>query len=288
MASGESIRFPQLNHTNYAEWALRMEAILIRGGFWDLITGDEKLVEGESSVDKVKAFGKREAQCRAEIVLRVDDSQLPHMADRSPKVVWESLASVHRARGFGSRLQLRRNFITASMKGSQSMESWIGEVRGLANRLKAIDVSVSDEDMIVVLTAGLPTTYTPIVISFDALDSLKLTLDFVITRLLNEEGRQATPSFSSIEVKKEGLDDNVALIASKFSSNVQCFYCLLMGHYASVCPQKAKEIKEREENGRKRVQITTAAAAAIPVGEVEEEYAFTAVGVEVDDENVAL
>ena len=29
----ESIRFPQLNHTNYAEWALRMEAILIRGGF---------------------------------------------------------------------------------------------------------------------------------------------------------------------------------------------------------------------------------------------------------------
>jgi hypothetical protein len=74
-----------------------MEAILIRGGFWDLITGDEKLVEGESSVDKVKAFGKREAQCRVEIVLRVDDSQLPHMADRSPKVVWESLASVHRA-----------------------------------------------------------------------------------------------------------------------------------------------------------------------------------------------
>ena len=37
----ETIRFPQLNHTNYMEWALRMEAILIRGGFWDLITGDE-------------------------------------------------------------------------------------------------------------------------------------------------------------------------------------------------------------------------------------------------------
>ena len=62
-----------------------------------------------------------------EIVLRVDDSQLLHMVDRSPMVVWNSLASVHRARRFGSRLQLRRNFITASMKEGQSMEGWIGE-----------------------------------------------------------------------------------------------------------------------------------------------------------------
>jgi hypothetical protein len=184
------IRFPQLNHMNYAEWALRMEAVLIREGFWDLITGDEKLAVDGSDM---KSFRKREAQCKAEIVLRVEDSQLPHMANRSPMVIWNSLANVHRARGFGSRLQLRRNFITASMKESQSMESWIREVRGLANRLKAIDVAVSDEDMIVVLTAGLPTSYTPIVISFDALESSKLTIDFVITRLLDEEGRQATP-----------------------------------------------------------------------------------------------
>ena len=40
--------------------------------------------------------------------------------------VWNSLTSIHHARGFGSRLQLCRNFNTASMKGSQSMESWIG------------------------------------------------------------------------------------------------------------------------------------------------------------------
>ena len=44
-----------------------MEAILIRGGFWDLITGDENLKEGEIDV-KVKEFRKREAQCKAEIV----------------------------------------------------------------------------------------------------------------------------------------------------------------------------------------------------------------------------
>ena len=125
----ETVRFPQLNHTNYAEWSLHMEAILVRGGFWDLITDDEMLaVNGDA-----KSFQKREAQCKAEIVLRVGDSQFLHMANRSPMVVWNSLASVHRACGFGSRLQLRRKLLTASMKENQSMESWIGEVRGLAN-----------------------------------------------------------------------------------------------------------------------------------------------------------
>ena len=98
-------------------------------GFWDLITGDEKLaVNGDA-----KAFQKREAHCKAEIVLRVGDLQLSHMANRSPMVVWNSLASIHRAHGLGSRLQLHRKFFTASMKENQSMESWIREVRGLAN-----------------------------------------------------------------------------------------------------------------------------------------------------------
>ena len=198
-------------------------------------------------------------------------------------LVWNSLTSVHRARRFGSRLQLRRNFITASMKEGQAMESWIGEVQGLANQLKAIDVDVSDEDMIVVLTAGLPTSYTPIAISFNALESTKLTLDFVITCLLNEEGHQTVPSFTSVNVKTEDSDVNTALNISKFRSDIQCFYCLLKGHYSSVCPQKEKDTKAKEDEGRKQVQVKTSNSAA--VADIDEDYAFTAVS---DEENIAL
>ena len=134
--------------------------------------------------------------------------------------------------------------------------------------------------MIVVLTAGLPFSYTPIVISFDALESSKLTLDFVITRLLNEEGRQAIPS---AEIKAEDPDANTALNISNFRSNIQCFYCLLKGHYSSICPQKEKDIKAKEDEGRKQVQVKTSSSAA--VADIEEDYAFTAVS---DEENIAL
>jgi hypothetical protein len=64
-----------------------------------ITTGDEKLAVDGSDM---KAFRKREAQCKAEIVLRVEDSQLLHMANRNTMVVWNSLANIHRAQGFGS------------------------------------------------------------------------------------------------------------------------------------------------------------------------------------------
>ena len=73
------------------------------------------------------------------------------------------------------------------MDESQTMESWIGEVCACACCLENVDVKVSDEDMIVVLTTGLPDSYTPIIITFDALDPEKLTLYFIINHLLNEE-----------------------------------------------------------------------------------------------------
>ena len=256
---------------------MRMEAILVRDGFWDLVTGDETLPDSETDVKKKKAHVKRQAQCKAAIVLRVDDSQLSHMSNSDPKAIWDALKKVHRARGFGSRLQLRRNFITANMKDSQTMESWIGDVRSLANRLTAIEVGVSDEDIIVVLTAGLPPSYIPVVISFDAVDIDKLTLDFVITRLLNEEGRQQN-SQPAAEVKTE--DQDVAMRAEKGARpDVICYYCLESGHFASICPQKTRDIKRREEEGHDRIskglRPGTAASADLEGNVAEEEnYAF--------------
>jgi gag-polypeptide of LTR copia-type len=56
------------------------------------------------------------------------------------------------------------------MKEGQTIESWIGEVCNLCNQLKEIDVTITGEDVIIVLTAGLPESYNPVVISFDSID----------------------------------------------------------------------------------------------------------------------
>jgi hypothetical protein len=61
------------------------------------------------------------------------------------------------------------------------------------------------------------------------IENSKLTLDFIIMCLLNEEGHQAMPLF--VEVKNED-PNNTVLNTMKFNSKIQCFYCMLMGHYA--------------------------------------------------------
>jgi gag-polypeptide of LTR copia-type len=233
-----------------------MEAILIKLGFWDLITGEEKLADGEEDKKKVKAFRKRQAECKSELVLRVEDSQLAHMYSSDPKAVWESLAAVHWARGFGSCLHIRQKFITAIMKEDQMMESWIGEVHNLSNRLKGIDITITDKDIIVVLMAGLPESYTPVIISFDSIDAKALTLEFVITHLLNEEGRQDKSAVT--DIKKEETK-NSAMRAKK--SDLYCYYYLKKGHYSSVCPEKERDIKEKEDQGHKKLAKGIAAVA---------------------------
>ncbi|KAG6884531.1 hypothetical protein C0993_010345, partial [Termitomyces sp. T159_Od127] len=72
------------------------------------------------------------------------------------------------------------------MKQGQTIEAWIEEVCSLTT----IDVPVFNEDIIVILTAGLPTLYETVIISLNAVDSNNLTLNFVITCLLNEESQQ--------------------------------------------------------------------------------------------------
>jgi hypothetical protein len=255
MSDTVSHRFVLLNHTNYAQWSMRMEAELVRKDFWGLITGDETTPK---KPEDVPAFRKRQAACRAEIILRADDSQLSHMRDNDPKIVWEELAKVHRARGFGTRLSLRRGFLTASMREDQTMQAWVGEVRSLAYRLKDIGVRVDDEEIIVVLTIGLPPAYKTLVISLDSVDTDKLTLEFVITRLLNEEAQQLGQPEQTVlkaEPKEEG--GGLALAAhSRHEAGtlkVTCFYCMKRGHYAADCPVKKADIEEREDKNRKAI-----------------------------------
>jgi gag-polypeptide of LTR copia-type len=153
------------------------------------------------------------------------------------------------------------------MKEGQTMESWIGEMHSLSNRLKGIDVTVTDEDTIVILMAGLPESYTPVVISFDSIDAKALTLEFVIARLLNEEGHQ--DKLAITDIKKEETE-NSAMHAKK--SDLYCYYCLKKGHYSSVCPEKEKDIKEKEDQGHKK--LAKGIAAVTHEDSDGEDYAF--------------
>ena len=105
--SAEMIHFSHLNNSNYAQWAVNMEAVLICQGLWSLVSitvdtaGKDAAVIGAEIEDlKKKRSADKMAEVRAEMVLRVDDGQLSHMCSEDPMEIWQTLRHVHHAAGF--------------------------------------------------------------------------------------------------------------------------------------------------------------------------------------------
>jgi hypothetical protein len=252
------VRFNRLNDTNYAEWALRMEAVLVQTGLWSMIdlgidpTGkDASMIAAEEAAAMKKRTADKMNEARAAIILRVEDGQLAHcLRSKDPKEIWEVLESVHRAAGFATSLALRRRFLTMKKEDSQTMQSWIGQVQARAFRLEHAGIKVAEQDKILALTMGLPIAYDAVIINFDSTSPDQLTLSHVISRLLNEEVRQlgnenstnpeATTNDEAMAVTSVGAKGRRSGVKATTTGNpdVTCYFCDKKGHYKSECPER--------------------------------------------------
>ena len=112
------------------------------------------------------------------------------------------------------------------------MEAWIGEVHSLANYLIVIAISTSDEDIIVILTTDLPSSYETVIISLDTVAPTDLMLNFVITHSINEESQNPYHHISSSKSEEKSGEDAMV-----------CFYCGGTDHFAASCEVEQKNFK---------------------------------------------
>ncbi|KAG2130816.1 uncharacterized protein EDB93DRAFT_1094667, partial [Suillus bovinus] len=83
---------PKLNDTNYTTWSIHMKAVLIKKGHWSLASGKETLDASiQADADKLATFQQCQLEACSELILAVEDSQLPHMDGDDPKVIWDEL-----------------------------------------------------------------------------------------------------------------------------------------------------------------------------------------------------
>ncbi|KAJ8456016.1 hypothetical protein ONZ45_g18834 [Pleurotus djamor] len=276
--SDDTARIPRLNDSNYAEWSIYMEAYLTKKGLFSLVHYEPEATKKEEIAAEMKkwrterkAKSEKFPEARAEMILRAEGGQLVHMQSRDPAEIWSTLKRVHQAVGFATSLALRRQFLTAKKRPEQPMQAWISQIQGLALRMEAAGINVDEQDKILAVTMGLPETYGPVIINFDATSPDLLTFNHVITRLLNEETRQAA---TEVIVKKEEDEENENVVMSVVASHgrtgrgqpnpaeVNCFFCQERGHYRSECPDRLawERMKERsrESKGKKVKELVAA------------------------------
>jgi len=89
-----------LNETNYLTWNVRMRALLIRSNLWSIVSGTEAVPDPKTATStEVEAYTLRQLKAAAEITLYVDDTQIIHIQGDDPKVIWDTLTSIHHAHG---------------------------------------------------------------------------------------------------------------------------------------------------------------------------------------------
>ena len=136
------------------------------------------------------------------------------------------------------------------------------------------EVEVSDQDKILALTMGLPPSYDPVIINFDATPSELLTLNNIIACLLNEEVCQS----SDLKVAKD-LEDKAMVVTgggksghgarNPVGADVTCFFCERKWHFKSNCPEK-----RAWEKLKKKGELDTAAAAVCCYSDSEDDVVF--------------
>jgi len=85
---------------------------------------------------------------------------------------------------------MHQKFFYMVIDEKKSMEAWIASVRDIAHCLEAANYEVTDIDLIIALTQGLPDHYDPFIVSLDATPINQLNVDSIIVHLLNEESCQ--------------------------------------------------------------------------------------------------
>ncbi|KAK0479050.1 hypothetical protein EDD18DRAFT_1086727, partial [Armillaria luteobubalina] len=96
------------------------------------------------------------------------------------------------------------------------------------------------QDMILAFTLGLPSSYYTVIIHFDATPPDQVTIDHVITRLLNDEIHQTMNHHCSTQnatATDEALSVTQCCSCSD-ASKVICLFCDQKGHYKDACPEK--------------------------------------------------
>ena len=175
----------------------------------------------------------------------VTPSQLAHCRDPDPAVIWANLDLIHNSRGRSTVISLQRRLHRLRLERDETMTAYIARARHIEFLLSEVGIYVTDEELILAITAGLPHSYDPFLVTLDATADDQYTLPNITMRLVNEYQRQnmrVYPSRPAPATTNPASRDEAMSVTQNTQSRlarITCFTCGNKGHYQVNCPTRS-------------------------------------------------
>lgn len=139
---------------NYGEWSFAIENVFILDGLSKCLMGTETEA---GLIAKAKAM-----------VLSIDPSQYVHVKDvTNAKDLWKKLRDLYDDSGFARKISLFRALISLRLENCDSMEQYVNQLIETAQKLNRSGFKVDDEWVGLVLLAGLPEKFAPMIMAIE-------------------------------------------------------------------------------------------------------------------------
>ncbi|XP_045489594.1 uncharacterized protein LOC123690332 [Pieris rapae] len=246
-------RFAQIDRLagrdNYPTWSFAVKTFLEQEDLW-------KCVETSGM-----AFTKTEdTKARSKIVLLVDPMNYVHIQDATTaKEVWDNLRKAFDDSGLLRKVGLLRELITTDLESCGSVENYVNKIITCAHKLRNIKFIVDDEWLGTLLLAGLPESYSPMIMAMES-SGVSITADLVKTKILQDV---KSPDNSSVFFSNfyKGKAKNSKCSGSKANSKgPRCFRCNRHGHLAKFCASNSSNQKNKSET----INTSSSYVAAFP------------------------
>lgn len=178
-----------IGRENWCTWKFGMQSYLEAEELWVAVEPNKK---ADGSYEAVDAAKNRKA--RGRIISGLDPSIYVHVqGTKTAKEAWDKLEKTYEDRGLMRRWGLLHKLMTTNLANSVSMEAYVTRMVATANQLAGVGFPIGEEWLGMLLLAGLPESYKPMVMALQN-SGEAITGDLIKTKLLQEEHEPAENS----------------------------------------------------------------------------------------------
>ena len=260
-SSGGLLRIEKLDESNFHVWKQKVEFVLDLKELSGHI-GDSVRVPTDPD-EAVQKWSKDDAKARAVIGLTLSNDHLEHVQGcKTAALMWSTITDLFQRKTLLNKLTTRRKFYSAKMATNEKAIAFISRVRQLASDCKAMDVDIDDKEIAMTVLCGLPDKYEHLIVAIDAVATDEnLTLDFVKSRLLQEEQRM-------LERGDVKASSDAALVHNSGKSRrLSCVHCGRPGHPSEKCWKKFPHLRPNNNQAKESGLAAKSEHAAVTIDE---------------------